>query len=283
MRRVLYSLAAVGAPHCERQWIASIRSLRRHNPHVPVRLSVFGSPAPETLAEARRQCVEVMFNGRYDAHLEAAAPGRGGLLATNPTLHKIASMAGLPAGPGQVLYLDCDTFCFGDVAALFDHYAGVHFQAREEPGSRRSPNGYDPSYVDEAALEALARGLGLAFVPPYNTGVMMLNGGLWTRLAELFGEFLDFVWRLSPRRDDGTQGLPFPSNNAWIIEEVATWLTLGRFPDLTHAPFELRHVAQNGEAGRLLAARRAPGLAHYFSAGEDEFFAALKAASGLAA
>ncbi len=283
MKLVLYSLAAVGAAHCERQWIVSIRSLRRHSPDIAVRLCVYGVPALATLAEARRLNVEIVRERDYALWLEAIAPGRGRVLAENPTLHKIASMRGLPWGVDQVLYLDCDTFCFQAVEPLFERCAHAHFHAREEPGSRRSAHGYDPACVDEAALEALARRQGVAFVPPYNTGVMMLNGGLWARLAELFPEFLDLVWRLSPDRRDGARSLPFPSANAWIVEEVATWLLLGRFPGLTHAAFDPAEVAQNGEALRRLAARRPPRLAHYFSGFEADFFAALQAATGHAA
>src|SRR5271156_3477594 len=98
MRLVLYSLAALGSVHCERQWTASIRSLRRHNPRIRVRLCVYGTPSPDTLAEARRQNVEVILRGDYRRILEAAAPGRGRVLAANPTLHKIATMADLPGG-----------------------------------------------------------------------------------------------------------------------------------------------------------------------------------------
>jgi hypothetical protein len=286
MRLVLYSLAALGSAHCERQWTASIRSLRRHNPGIRVRLCIYGTPLPDTLAEARRQNVEIVLRGDYRPMLEAAAPGRGKVLAANPTLHKIATMADLPSGSGgfgQILYLDCDTYCFNDIETLFDRYAWAHFHAREEPNSRRSPAGYDPSYIDEAALEALAQQQGLAFVPPYNTGVMMLNGGLWTRLAELFGEFLDRVWRLAPPHGDAATRLPMPTSNTWIIEEVATWLTLGRFPDLAHAPFDPLDVAQNGEAARLLVGGHPPRLAHYYSAFETDFFRALRSARRLAA
>src|SRR5271165_7377119 len=143
MRLVLYSLAAIGSDHCERQWIASIRSLRRYNQTVRVRLSVYGTPSRDTLAEAYRQNVEVVDYGDYAATLAASASRHAGALAENPTLHKIASMRDLPDGEGQVLYLDCDTFCFSDIEILFDRYAYAHFHAREEEVSRRSPRGYD--------------------------------------------------------------------------------------------------------------------------------------------
>ena len=153
----------------------------------------------------------------------------------------------------------------------------------EEPNSRRSAAGYDPSYVDEAALEAMAQQQGLAFVLPYNTGMMMLNGDLWVRLAELFSEFLDRVWRLAPPHGDAAPRLTMPTSNTWIIEEGATWLTLGRFPDLAQAPFDPLDVAQNGEAARLLEGGFPPRLAHYSSGFETDFFGAPRSAPCLAA
>jgi hypothetical protein len=276
MRIVLYSVAMLGSTHCERQWTASIRSLRRYNPNVHVRLSLFGEPARETLAEAERQRVEVVFHGPYHACFSGLSPVRAEALARHPCLHRVLSFGALPEGPGQVLYLDCDTYCFGDIEAVFARYGHRHLFAREEPGSRRSPHGYDPSYIDEDALAALAAQCGVAFVPPYNAGVVMMNGGLWRRLAELYAEFLDRIWRLSPERPDGAPGLAYPSSNAWIIDEVALWLTLGRFPDLTHGAFDPGDVAQNGEFRDRLAQARPPWLAHYYTSWEDEFFRALE-------
>jgi hypothetical protein len=276
MRIVLYSVAMLGSTHCERQWTASIRSLRRYNPNVHVRLSLFGEPARETLAEAERQRVEVVFHGPYHACFSGLSPVRAEALARHPCLHRVLSFGALPEGPGQVLYLDCDTYCFGDIEAVFARYGHRHLFAREEPGSRRSPHGYDPSYIDEDALAALAAQCGVAFVPPYNAGVVMMNGGLWKRLAELYTEFLDRVWRLSPERPDGAPGLPYPSSNAWIIDEVALWLTLGRFPDLTHGAFHSEDVAQNGEFRTFFASGRTPRIAHYYTCWEESFFRALR-------
>ena len=247
-----------------------------------MRLSIFGEPARETLAEAQRQHVEVVFHGPYHSCFAGLSPARVEALARHPCLHRVLSFGALPDGPGQVLYLDCDTYCFGDIAAIFGHYGHRHFFAREEPGSRRSPQGYDPSYVDEDALATLAAQCGVAFVPPYNAGVVMMNGGLWRRLAELYAEFLERVWRLSPERPDGASPLPYPSSNTWIIDEVALWLTLGRFPDLTHGVFDPAEVAQNGEFSDLLARGRPPRLAHYYTSWEDTFFSTLRSHKAMA-
>jgi hypothetical protein len=302
MRLVYYSLAAVGNRACERQWVQSIRSLRRHNRGIWVYLVVWGTPHADTLAEAARLGVRVINAGAYDrgfAHLPAAWAE---ILGHNPTLHKILSLRHCPTeGVDQVLYLDCDTFFFGDVDALFDLYRGRHFLAREEPGSRRSHYGYNAGYIDEDALAGLARREGRVPVPPYNTGIFLMNGGLWNHLRALADEFLVCAWRLmvglrfasllgaSPddtvvclldrhvTDEDRRRHLAYPSSNAWIVEEIALWLTLGRVAGLTHDVFHRTHVIQNGEV-LALAPRSGPLpiVAHYFSGWEERFFARVR-------
>jgi hypothetical protein len=270
---VIYSLAALGSPACERQWMNSIRTLRRFNRHVPVHLALYGQPRAETFAEADRQGVEVAFHGPYEALFAHRPRGAARLFAANPTLHKILSLRALTERDlGQVLYLDCDTHLFGDVGQLFRRYHHLHFVAREEPGSRRSHYGYDPAAIDEDVCARTAMAEGLSFVPPYNTGVMLMNGGLWRHLGALGEEFLNFVWRLTPGAAPMAHRLPYPSANAWIVEEIALWLTLGRLPNLTHGTFAALDVAQNGEAATIAPDGARPILAHYFSGWEDAFF-----------
>jgi glycosyl transferase family 8 len=303
VKLVYYSLAALGNEACERQWTQSIRSLRRHNPRIPVCLIVWGTPRTETLAEAARQHVRVIDAGAYRRLFMHLPPAWGEVLARNPTLHKILSLRHCAAhGPDQVLYLDCDTFFFGDVERLFELYRGRHFLAREEPGSRRSHYGYDRSYIDEDMLTEVAQSEGVAPIPPYNTGVILMNGGLWDHLRALADYFLLCAWRLmvglrfasplgaavdaavAPLLDravtdeDRRHRLVYPSSNAWIVEEIALWLTLGRVAGLTHDAFERTHVVQNGEA--LEIGRRSdplPIVAHYFGGWEQRFFAHLLA------
>jgi len=113
-----------------------------------------------------------------------------------------------------------------------------------------------------------------------------MNHGLWHHLCQLDHEFLSFTWRLlvglSMRPTckapfakfvpedpaEREKALIFPSENAWIIEEVALWLTMGRLPWLTHDLLSRQDVVQGSEhsshAGYLLA--------HYFSHREKRFF-----------
>lgn len=302
MRLIYYSLAALGNHACERQWIQSIRSLRRHNPGIPVYLILYGAPRLETRLEASRCGVRLIEAGAYHQGFSRLPPAWAGVLERNPTLHKVLSLRHLATqGVDQVLYLDCDTFFFGDVERLFDLYRGRHFTAREEPSSRRSRAGYDAGYIDEDALESLARHEGLAPIPPYNSGIFLMNGGLWDHLRALADHFLVSVWRLmvglkfasplgaSPDEavaallergvtaEDQRRRLAYPSSNAWIVEEIALWLTLGRIAGLTHEVFRPDHVLQNGESLAIGRSRPPPVVAHYFSGFERQFFAGVPA------
>jgi hypothetical protein len=302
MRVIYYSLAALGNRACERQWIQSIRSLRRHNAEIPVYLILYGVPLAETRLEASRWGVRVIDAGAYRHGFSRLPPPWAEVLEHNVTLHKVLSLRHFVMPDiDQVLYLDCDTYFFGDVESLFDLYCGRHFTAREEPGSRRSHEGYDAGYIDEDALERLARGEGLAPIPPYNTGVFLMNGGLWEHLRALADHFLVCVWRLmvglrfasplgaspddvvatlierSATAADQRHCFTYPSSNAWIVEEIALWLTLGRVAGLTHDVFQRAHVLQNGETLRIGRGRPHPVVAHYFSTFERQFFAHLSA------
>lgn len=118
------------------------------------------------LREAERQQVTIHHVGDYRDRLEEALPGCARVLTHHPLLHKILSLRFLPAkSASQVLYLDCDTYFFGDVANLFSKYQKHHFYAREEPRSRRSPYGYDPSYLNEEIFSGNMQKRGITLHP----------------------------------------------------------------------------------------------------------------------
>lgn len=293
LRLVYYSLACLDRGNSERRWMRSIQSLRKHNRSVTVLLFVYGTPSPDTLTVAKRCRVDVRWCGDYSnsfgnvpAHITTA-------LVNYPTLHKFLSLTGIPTdGIQQVLYLDCDTYFLGDVEELFAHYNVDSCYAREEALSRRSHYGYDADYLDEELLGEIARQEGLFQVAPFNTGVCLMNHGIWRELQLLGNDFCSYVWRLligaclwrpETVKDETLiayilqkisdaehrTALRYPSRNGWIIEEIGWWLTLGRVPNLTHDVFKRSDVAQDGReykdgAGFLLA--------HYYSKNEARFF-----------
>ena len=301
MTTVYYSLTADADGTRERQWARSVQSLRRYNPAIPVVLCLYGGARAATLATADEAGVRVVPMGEYPEALGDIPPHWRAALVSNPTLHKLLSLRCL-AGAGPLLYLDCDTYSFGDVAGLFTRYGGRDFCAREEPLTLRSAEGADWTYIDEAALARLAAAEGLVAVPPYNTGVMLLSAALASTMTGLLDEFVWYAWRLllgaclwNPdlvgdpglasfvleRSGTGERRLamPYPAASIWIVEQIATWLTLGRVPGLAHDMLRRDDVAQDGECSA------APGtgrdgliLAHYFTSGEERFFAALDGA-----
>ncbi len=100
---------------------------------------------------------------------------------------------------------------------------------------------------------------------------MVLGAGLARTLVTLLDDFIWYAWRLlagiclwspdllgGPTRSahlvratsgagDRRLALPYPSRNPWIFEEIATWLTLGRVPGLSHDVLRPAEAAQGEE------------------------------------
>jgi hypothetical protein len=296
---VYYSIADFGDPRYERQWRQSIRSLRAYNELVPVHLVLYNGAPKSILREADLYRVTVQAAGSLASRLHDLIPRYADALSRHPVLHKVLSLHFLPAGGvSQILYLDCDTFFFGDVFALFEQYRDRHFYAREEPLSRRSHYGYQSSYLDEDALAQTYAAERLAFIPPYNMGVFVLNRGLSSQLARVSGKFLVYAWRLlldisenqrlarrcnrvllsEVRRSLKHADFPpmsYPSNNCWIVDEIAMMFTLAGVPGLTHHSLRRKDVAQGDEYNTPAGSPR-PTLVHYYSVLEQRFFKHLK-------
>lgn len=298
MRLAYYSLANFPYDSREHQWIQSIRSLRRHNRSIPVWLLLFNGASNELLAEAERWGVHVCFLGDYATFLQKTHP-QGAILALYPTFHKFLVLPHLPLQTAtQILYLDCDTFFFDDIDLLFDRHGEQDWYAREEPMSRQSPLGYDPNHVNEELLESIAHREGLDYIPPFNSGVCVLNHGIWDILNGLTDAYLTLAWRLLCAREmgqvrenvrdlqvweavmnaitslDRAHALAYPSTNDWIIEQIALWLTLGRLPNFSLGTLSSTQVLQGDEFEML----HPPCLlAHYFTGMEKRFFASIPA------
>jgi hypothetical protein len=293
---VYYSLAISPFGSREAQWIQSIRSLRRYNSEIPVQLFLFNGAPPAILREAQRQRVEVFELGDYAQYL-AGLFVHGPLLAQYPTFHKFLVLRHSAArSANHILYLDCDTFFFEDVETLFGRYGSFDWCAREEPTSRASHTPSNHFHLDEECFESVTRAAGLHYVYPCNTGFCLMNRYTWERLDNLRTVYLDLAWRLLVARQlaikqpsgweseiyaatmpwitdsDRSRALPFPSQNHWIIEEIALWFTLAHIPNLSQVLLHRDDVAQGSECVEALRTGRAFVAAHYFSSLESTFF-----------
>jgi hypothetical protein len=251
------------------------------------------------MEEADRRGVAVHYVGNYCAYLSGLHV-RGSILALFPTFHKFLSLTNGPMHDvSQILYLDCDTFFFDDVELLFDRHSSCDWCAREEPRSQRSHYGYDASHIDEAVLGGIAAREGLRQIAPFNSGVCVLNNGIWRGFERVRISNLDLAWRLlagcelgandGAERDqtirsavlnaitdhDRSRALQYPSSNPWIIEQIALWLALGHLPQLSQGLLSRDDVAQGGEFRDTLESGGHCVVAHYFSNLEDEFFHAV--------
>jgi hypothetical protein len=291
LQLVYYSMATDQDSYCHGQWIQSIRSLRKYNTSIRVELMSYNNISPALLQEADRWGVHVHLLGNYWEYVTKMHK-RARALCTYPTLHKTLSLMHVPEEATQVLYLDCDTFFFGDVADIFSRHAEQDFYAREEVKSRRSYMPYNPSYLDEDSLAGTVAALGLSFIGPFNTGVVLWNHGSWNRINALRHSYLDFCWRLMVGRQlanvtrldyempvrhavvtlmnatDWETAIPYPSSNPWLLDEVALWLTLGQ-TSMQQGYFDPVTVTQSREYVRPLGCRV---VSHYFGAQEQAFF-----------
>jgi hypothetical protein len=293
---VYYSLVVTPVATCQWQWIQSIKSLRLYNRTIPVYLFIYGAVDSQVLVEADRHNVRLVQLGAYSGCFRGVAGNRAAALSSYPTLHKFLSLASLPPkAPSQILFLDCDTYFFGNVDNLFSHYHTCQWYAREEPFSQRSTFGYDPGRLDETMLAQLFQAENLTPVAPYNSGVCILNHGIWKELVDLRDDFLNYAWRLMvgihqdqhPRAKltemqaelveesatelDRKSALRYPSSNFWILDQVALWLTLGKIPSFSHDYLSKKDAIQNGEYSDTSPSTRRI-VAHYYSVCQDEFF-----------
>jgi hypothetical protein len=275
MNIVTYSLSANGPPQktdYHEQLIYSVKSLRLYNQNVPIHVFLYGEHLSGFTAELEDQAVSVHQMGAYVDAIRRIRPRAFRTLANYPVLHKWLNLSELEQlCPSQILQTDCDTVFFDDVGVLFERYSERQFYAREEPSSKASHYGYDPTYVDENALFAIARREGGAWVNPYNIGVCVLNHGVWTEIAKRSEKFLSYVFRFAAwiagnpqtcemlwpglaelvaqdlAEEPEISELPFPSSNVWILEQVAFWLTLGQVSGLTHGFLSPDDVVQGAD------------------------------------
>ncbi len=279
MKRICcYSLSIPdgGRPDLLTQLVTSIDSLRAYNKDVIVILFAYGNIPPNLTHSLQLLDVRIWSLPPYSTRIAQTCPNGWQFVSQYPLLHKFLNFTEISSlKPDQVLLLDCDTYFQGDVARLFDKHATADLVAREEVGSRRSHHGYDPGMVDEDKLANIAHAAGIAPAPPFNLGVVLLNNGLWEKLAGLQSLHVNYAWRFmtwmaaNPSPDseygeglaveqlrqhwssispsDQFMALPYPSANRWILDEVTLWMTMGHLPNTSYEDFQQTEVIQNGE------------------------------------
>lgn len=276
-----YSLLPDADGACERQWARSVQSLRKYNRDVSVVLCLYGIARPETMAVADREGVRVQPMGEFANALGDVPRHWRDALSAIPTLHKLLSLRNLVGTNhlSRLVYLDCDTFFFGDVADLAALYTGCDWYAREE-------------YRHAPTLGDITSREGLILVPPYNTGVVLLTTELARTLVTLLDDFVWYAWRLllgiclwrpelihnpalrklARHHSSAAErriALVYPCDSFWIIDEVATCLTLGRIPGLTHGLLDRKDVTQGDEYKTRSSTTI---VSHYFHSREARFF-----------
>jgi hypothetical protein len=162
--------------------------------------------------------------------------------------------------------------------------------------SRLSHYGYRPSHINEDMLVSIAERENTRFIVPFNSGVVLLNNGVWNRLDPIRTTYLDLAWRLLSGRAlstkpgigdhpavptavlgvikevDRTRVLPYPSSNAWIIEQIALWLALGHVQEMSQGLLASEQVVQGLEFYDSLRYGNECVVSHYYSRFEAAFF-----------
>lgn len=310
-RVIYYSVVSTDQDRCFRQWMQSIRSLRRHNSSIPVHLFHFNPVSSAFVKEADRYGVSIHTMGSYREWLSKRSASHSHELSSYPTLHNLlVSTELISLGASQVLYVDCDTFFFGDPANLFEQYGQYDWCAREMPGTRLSDRG-QTSNLDEEMVSRIAALEGLRMPTPYNTGVCLLSASMLDAIKTIERTFVDYAWRLMTGlhlsefrgfedvtfnlsaltaksgwhlerlralHGNATYGvgaeraLPYPSDNWWILPEIAWLLALGCLPNLSEHVFDRSAVIQGDEFMLALESDELPVIAHYFSTFESDFW-----------
>jgi hypothetical protein len=285
----------------------SIRSLRRFNGELPIVVFHYGRLPSGLGVRLTELGVTLRQQGDYEAKLAQLVPSGSTVLAKHPTLHRLLNLPEVASlGVDQALAVDADTVFLRDVDQLFKQHDKADLYAREEPHSRLSHYGYDPDYVDEDLLEAIAVSEGARFVPPFNCGVLLMSRKLVDDFAQLASTFLGYAWRFTiwmaahPRRgaeleyaegrgvdhlrgfgdrlltsSDSLTALRFPSRNRWILEQVAAWLALGHVDSLSFSTFSRNAVLQAGEPFESNTPYGAT-VWHYFSYNTSRYRSVIK-------
>lgn len=308
MRLIYYYL--IVTPRYVRQWINSIRSLRLQNRAIRVSLFVFNDVPEELSREAQRHGVSVHPLGTYSEWMMRRPHPHGDLLARYPAMGQLLMLGseGYARDVSQALYVDCDTFFFRDPELLLEECGEHDCYGREIPGSRLCPHGQSANLDENLLAEIVSREC-LRSTIPLNTGVRILGKRMLDALPRIEELFLEFAWRLMvglqlqnlepgagaqmrdrvrsltanavetlrreifavASQDDLQRALPYPSDNGWILPEIAWLLALGRVDGISQHVFSAGEVAQGEECLDAIRNRALPTIGHYFTYHEKDF------------
>jgi len=298
---VHYSLSFNDASRIQglaRQFDISLTTLRVHNPTVEVVAFCHGEVPDVVRAVADRHHADVIRQPDPSDRLADEIGRIGATIGRFGPVHKFLNLTELARrAPDSTLYLDADTVVFSDLGRLSAGTNRSAVIAREEVGSRRCRFGADRNYLDETALATTVVNSGMAEpAPAFNTGVMLLNHFPWRSAERIERRYLAWLTRFAvwmadhPSSADPSRyvdvfdlaelrsvlhgphglrvkraGVPYPSVNRWLVEEMAGWVALGQEPDLDFATFDPRDVAQGGEP---LEGPLPRSIWHYFSSND---------------
>lgn len=246
--------------------LRSVRSLRKHNPRIPVELFVFGKLRKKEKADFLGQGAsirELPFPKDIDA--------------------TYLKWFGLPhVNAERILYVDVDTYFFEDVARLFQKYRDKDFYARielggcEHLGYMQLGNTMILPRLNHGKMKALSRVLDFQIVPLFNTGVMLMT----RRFAREMGKTTDQSVEFSRLRKFFLEKPKFSAAYfAYETEEMIASMLLGRLKKRVRGirlgNFSKKDVPYYLEwTGRAV---RSPGiLMHYFSYSAPFFFRDIK-------
>jgi len=279
--------------HLTWQLLTSVQSLRAHNPRIQIVVNCYGVLPEAIRSQLLELDVAIVGHVDYATRLKKFGPGKWRALSHYPVLHKFLDLSSLKRfSPTQVLLLDCDTLINKNLTRFLASHTSADCYGRADTGSIRGASHSDSVYLDEAGLQNLAESIGARFVPPFNTGVVLLNRGLWLKIARMERLYVELAWRQMlwlaehPARDEGdavryirkmrmarsiyARSLRYPSSNGWIVEQVAAWLTLGKVGRITTADFNAREVPYFHDLKALACVRSRWAICHYFSRNTKE-------------
>lgn len=296
MNAIFYSLALGGSDLAPKQLVQSLRSLRAFDREIAVYVFLFGGAPEGFVATLQALRAQVRHLGDYGDYVARKHSEHAALFALDPKIHRwlVLEEPELKAC-SRLLYIDSDTLFLAPGSVLFDRYRDADFYAREEPFSRRSSIGHDPSYLDEEQLDALRAQDGVGPVLPFNTGACLMAREVADGITGILPAYFDNLFRFlswfrlhplagaepgntstravhDPRfRPDASRAMPYPAKSRWIVDQVAMWLALGRLPQFRYADFSAVDVWQGAEFYNK-PPQPLPLLCHYFSSNTTYFF-----------